>query len=487
MKSVPDASRVGEIVGGKYRIVRLLAKGGMGVVYEAQHTVVRRRFAIKFLRRDLAERREILTRFQREAEAAGALENENVTAAVDFGIAEDGAPYILMEYLVGESLAALLEREGRLPISRATDLVIQACAGVAAAHAAGIVHRDLKPHNLFVCRRHDGTDLLKVLDFGVAKLQVAEEASAATRTGMVLGTAAYMSPEQARGEKMVDGQTDVYALGAILYEMLSLKRPHPGDSQNAILHHIATQPAVPLESVRGELPPALVELVGRTLASNQSERPATVAALAEGLAPFARREAFAAREESGPTRGELTSTVLADGAGAAPASEVPSRAASTANDRGPAQAPRARGRGPWLAIGAGGLLAAGVVAVILRRPSPSRPVDSSGPAAAAPSPAAAPPAALPPLPFQPVDKVPAAARIEPESVVQAAAPPASSKLAGRPGGHGSKGGGRPADHAVRHQVAVPAGQPDPPAPAAAADIEKHSTSRPTFDPANPYR
>ncbi|MES1207003.1 MAG: serine/threonine-protein kinase, partial [Pseudomonadota bacterium] len=233
MKAVADGSRVGEIVGGKYRIVRLLAKGGMGVVYEAQHTVVRRRFAIKFLRRELAERRDILTRFQREAEAAGALENENVTAAVDFGVAEDGTPYILMEYLVGESLAALMERQGRLPVARATDLVIQACAGVAAAHAAGIVHRDLKPHNLFVCRRHDGTDLLKVLDFGVAKLQVAEEASAATRTGMVLGTAAYMSPEQARGERMVDGKTDVYALGAILYEMLSRKRPHPGDSQNA--------------------------------------------------------------------------------------------------------------------------------------------------------------------------------------------------------------------------------------------------------------
>ena len=119
MKAVADGSRVGEIVGGKYRIVRLLAKGGMGVVYEAQHTVVRRRFAIKFLRRDLAERRDILTRFQREAEAAGALENENVTAAVDFGVADDGTPYILMEYLVGQSLAALLEREGSLTRFRA--------------------------------------------------------------------------------------------------------------------------------------------------------------------------------------------------------------------------------------------------------------------------------------------------------------------------------------------------------------------------------
>src|SRR5262249_11958578 len=151
---------------GKYRIVRLLARGGMGVVFEAHHNVVRRRFAIKFLRADLAQRRDILTRLQREAEAAGALESENITAAVDFGIAGDGTPFIVMEYLVGESLGALIERDGKLPVARAADLVAQACRGIHAAHASGIVHRDLKPQNLFVCRREDGTDLLKVLDFG---------------------------------------------------------------------------------------------------------------------------------------------------------------------------------------------------------------------------------------------------------------------------------------------------------------------------------
>ena len=138
-------SRIGEIVGTKYRIVRMLAEGGMGVVYEAQHTVVKRRFAVKFLRPELAERRDILTRFQREAEAAGALESENVAAAVDFGIVPDGAPYIVMEYLVGESLASLLEREGRLPLSRAADLVSQASRGIQVAHASGIVHQSQAP------------------------------------------------------------------------------------------------------------------------------------------------------------------------------------------------------------------------------------------------------------------------------------------------------------------------------------------------------
>ncbi|HXU61838.1 MAG TPA: glycoside hydrolase family 6 protein, partial [Polyangia bacterium] len=250
------------------------------------------RFAIKFLRRDLAGRRDILVRFQREAQAAGALENENVAAAVDFGICEDGTPYIVMEFLAGESLAALVERERRLPSTRATDLIRQACHGMAAAHAAAIVHRDLKPHNLFVARRDDGTDLVKVLDFGVAKLQAIDDASAATRTGTVMGTAAYMAPEQARGDKTVDARADVYALGAILYELLSGERPHPGDSQNAILHHIATQAAVPIGSVEPDLPPGLAAVVDGALASDPAHRPASADALAGALASFARRQVW---------------------------------------------------------------------------------------------------------------------------------------------------------------------------------------------------
>jgi endoglucanase len=365
MSSGPTASVVGELVGGKYKIVRLLARGGMGVVYEAQHTVVRRRFAIKFLRRDLADRRDILNRFQREAEAAGALENENVTAAVDFGITDDGTPYIVMEYLVGESLAALLERVGSLPVSRAADLVSQACRGVEVAHNAGIVHRDLKPHNLFVCRRDDGTDLLKILDFGVAKLQAIDDASLATRSGVVLGTAAYMSPEQARGEKMVDRRADVYALGAILYELVSQRKPHPGDSQNAILHHIATQPAVPLGAVQPDLGAELLEIVGRALASDPGTRPQSAEALAQGLAPFARREVWPAPPgESGPIRAELTSTVLAPGDDRRGPS-APRLATATPTVAGE-QAPAMPGHRRLRALlAAAAVIAAGVLAIVV--------------------------------------------------------------------------------------------------------------------------
>jgi eukaryotic-like serine/threonine-protein kinase len=291
--SDPQA-RLGEIVGGKYRVQRFLAAGGMGVVYEAQHLLVGRRFAIKFLRPELVNKRESLARFQREAQAAGALESDNVAAVLDFGIVPDGSPYLVMEYLIGENLERLLAREGPLPLERASELVLQASRGVQCAHAAGIVHRDLKPQNLFTCRREDGTELVKVLDFGVAKLGTFDDANSATRTGSVLGTPAYMSPEQARGEKNIDHRADVYALGAILYELVSGQRPHPGDSPNAVLHHIATQPPVPLAAARPELPTALLDVVARALAAEPDQRFSSVAGFAQALAPFARRTVWLA-------------------------------------------------------------------------------------------------------------------------------------------------------------------------------------------------
>src|SRR5450432_748647 len=147
-----QGQRIGTIVGGKYRITKRLGAGGMGVVYEALQVVVKRRFAVKFLRADLALRRDVLARFQREAEAAGALESENIAAAVDFGVAPDGAPYIVMEYLAGVDLAQLLAASGPLPVERAADLVLQASRGIHEAHSAGVIHRDLKPENLFVCQ-----------------------------------------------------------------------------------------------------------------------------------------------------------------------------------------------------------------------------------------------------------------------------------------------------------------------------------------------
>ncbi len=476
MSTPAETSRIGDLVGAKYRLVRFMAEGGMGVVYEAQHTVVRRRFAVKLLRADLAKRRDILTRFQHEAEAAGALENENVTAALDFGIDDDGTPYIVMEYLVGESLASLLERERRLAPGRATDICLQASRGVHAAHALGIVHRDLKPHNLFVCRREDGTDLLKVLDFGVAKLQALDELNAATRTGTVLGTASYMSPEQARGDRAIDHRADVYALGAILYELLSGKRPHPGDSHNAILHHISTQPVVPLGSVQAGLPEALVQAVEYALASDPNARPASAEAFGQSIALFARREVWPAASsgDSGRVRADVSSTLLAPNA--RPAGNDSSLIAATVDDRRPAAPSHRRPRVAWL-LGASAAVAALVVAIGISRRAqgPPRPAATSA-APAGRDNTLRPDTRFvaPPPDKRAVQEVGSVAVTRPESaqsataVTRAEAPSPPRSVRRRPA-RASEPRDRPTPESARAGSSAP-----PPAPV-------------TFDPDNPYK
>ena len=291
-------TRVGKILGGKYRLVRLLGAGGMGEVYEAQHELIGRRFAIKFLHPQLASNSEVVARLQREAQAAGGLENENIAAVVDAGTADDGAPYLVMEYLDGEDLAHLLMRGGALPLSRAMFIMIQACRGLAAAHSRGIVHRDLKPENLYICRRNDASDLVKVLDFGIAKLHTGRSTSL-TQTGTTMGTPYYMSLEQARGAKDVDHRTDIYALGVILYEMLGGAKPHPGESYNAILYHVLTQEPAPLDSMRPDLPPGVSAIIQKAMAREPGDRYASVAEFMEALIPFSGRSVTPLRSQAG--------------------------------------------------------------------------------------------------------------------------------------------------------------------------------------------
>jgi eukaryotic-like serine/threonine-protein kinase len=278
--------RAGKVVGGKYRLTRRLGEGGMGEVYEAQHNVIGRRFAIKFLHAFLAQNTEAMTRFRHEAETAGGIEHENIGAALDFGTADDGTPYLVMEYLEGEDLAHLLVRTGPLPVARATYIVIQACRGLTAAHARGIVHRDLKPENLFVCRRTDGSDLVKVVDFGIAKLRTKVTV---TQSGVTMGTPCYMSLEQAKGAKEVDHRTDIYALGVIMYEMLTGTRPYPGENYNEVLYNLFTTEPARLDSVRSGLPAGLSEVVHRAMAREARNRFDSADALADALVPYAGR------------------------------------------------------------------------------------------------------------------------------------------------------------------------------------------------------
>jgi serine/threonine protein kinase len=368
---VPDP-RLGTRV-DRYTLVRLVGKGGMGAVYEAHHARLARRAAIKFLLPELAARPEILRRFENEAMAAGGLEHANLVAVIDLGRATDGAPYLVMEFLDGEDCAQLLRRAGPLPVPRAANIVLQACHGVAVAHAAGIIHRDLKPENLFLIDAGDGSDQVKVLDFGIAKLRPTV-GEMGTGTGLTFGTTYYMSPEQARGAAELDARTDVWSLGVVLYELLGGQKPFRGEQPLNVVHQILTAEAPALETVRPGLPPGLVAVVRRALQKEAERRFPTVQAFAAALAPFAGR-APSSREL--PAR-DATHTM-----------PTPATAANVASAR-PRRARRL--------VGTAVALAAAVVTtalVLLRdKPSPAPPSAPAAPAAVVAAPAPPPPAAV---------------------------------------------------------------------------------------------
>ena len=272
MNTASQAARLGTLIDSKYRLVRLLGTGGMSAVYEARHIQLQRRVAIKFLLPEIAAAPELIMRFRNEARAAGALQHENVAAVYDSGVAEDGSQYLVMEYLEGSDCAAALAAAGVFSRARAIDSIMQVCRGLAEAHEHGIVHRDLKPANLFLTKRADGADLIKVLDFGIAKLRRTPEADLSTGTGATLGTPHYMSPEQARGDRDIDQRSDVYSLGVIFYEFLSGRKPHEGDSVLQVLHRILTEPPPRLSQLRADLPASLCAVVERAMAKERDSR-----------------------------------------------------------------------------------------------------------------------------------------------------------------------------------------------------------------------
>jgi serine/threonine-protein kinase len=289
--------RTNSTIANKYQIVRLIKSGGMGEVYEARHLRLGRRVAIKFLRPTIAQDAAYKARFDREASTAGSLEHENIAALFDIGSDEHGVPFLVMEYVAGETLRALIDESSPLPVPRAIAIALQVCAGLQAAHARGIVHRDLKPDNLMVCARTDGRDWVKILDFGIARQLHDPAHPEVTATGVVLGTAHYMSPEQARDET-IDTRSDVYALGAILYELLSGEKVHPGDTYNAVIYHVLRKDFVPLDSLRPTLPSDLVQVVHRSLAAQPAERFASAEEFADNLLPFAKLERSASDEQT---------------------------------------------------------------------------------------------------------------------------------------------------------------------------------------------
>ncbi len=278
----------GEILAGKYRVEKVLGVGGMGVVVAARHIDLDEKVAIKFLLPAMLGDGAAVARFQREAKAAVRIKSEHVARVFDVGRLQDGAPYMVMEFLEGSDLAALLTRHGAMPFAQAVDFILQACVAVADAHALGIIHRDLKPANLFCVRRSDGQLSIKVLDFGISKLTEADGSGMSfTQTNAMMGSPLYMSPEQFRSSKNVDARTDIWALGAILFELVTGQTPFSAGSVPELAVRIATERAPSATRVNPQVPPALATIIARCLEREQEQRPRNIADLAVALAPFA--------------------------------------------------------------------------------------------------------------------------------------------------------------------------------------------------------
>jgi serine/threonine-protein kinase len=366
---VPAGNRSGSVLAQRYRLQHRLSMGGMGEVYAARHTEIPRRFAIKLLRTDYAHDAQMRARFRNEAETAAGLSSEHIVAVTDFGYADDGSPFLVMELLEGADLRQWLDQLGRPSVEQAALVIAQACTGLAVAHAGGVVHRDLKPENLFIASS-SGRTTVKVLDFGIAKLR---DQSMGTG-GRLLGTPEYMPPEQVRGEPTIDQRADVYALGVILYEMLTGFVPHPGKGQHAIITHILFEDAIPIRELNPAVSEALASVIHKAIAPRAGERFQSIGELAEALAPFAGRAVLPAAGEhelsTRPTQPARTSGVGHTAPAAAPIVDAPA-------------ALPARGRGPRFALGLGIAviaLAASLFALQQRRMAES----------AAPSVAAAP-------------------------------------------------------------------------------------------------
>jgi eukaryotic-like serine/threonine-protein kinase len=277
---------IGEIVAGKYRVERVLGQGGMGVVVAALHIELDQRVALKFLRPHATAHPHVVARFAREARAAAKIHSEHVVRVIDVGVLPTGAPYVVMEFMDGEDLARILLRRGPLSMEVATGYVLETCEAIAEAHALGIVHRDLKPANLFLARRTGGRPIVKVLDFGISKSLSASSQGQLTKTTAVVGSPLYMSPEQLMSAKSVDVRSDIWALGVVLYELLTARMPFEGDTLPEVIAAVLHREHEPLRSVRPELPPALDAIIRRCLAKDVAARFVNVAEFAAAVAPF---------------------------------------------------------------------------------------------------------------------------------------------------------------------------------------------------------
>ncbi len=397
--STSDGSLVGRDV-GKYKILRLIARGGMGAVYEALNTSIGKRVAMKFVDPELARNADAVARFQREAAAASAVESAHIVTIFDSGVTDDAQPFIVMELLRGEDLGHRIKRLGRLELAEALDVIAQLLRGLCRAHEAGIVHRDLKPDNVFLTQRDDETDFVKILDFGISKVRrtggVPEKTI--TRQGTVLGTPFYMSPEQSQALPDVDERTDLWSTGAILYECLTGRPPHEGQSYEQVIVNICTKSAPDVRTYNPEVPESVARFLAKALKRNRDKRFATARDMLEAvgaasgglLAPRALKISGDTGSRSSPVAPSSAQTN--EPPARKPAEEIgtggPSRV-GWSTSKG-ASASKDRSRLVWLALGAAAAAAVIAGGIVYSRgapmaTAPASPVPTSETPAPAPT------------------------------------------------------------------------------------------------------
>jgi eukaryotic-like serine/threonine-protein kinase len=283
-RSTVPLPKPGETLAGKYKIVRVVGEGGMGVVFEATHEKLRNRVAVKALMPSLLEMADVVARFEREGRTAAQLRGRHVARVLDVDTTRNGLPFMVMEYLEGQDLDSELQRRKKLPIGEAVDYVLQACEAMAEAHAVGVVHRDLKPANLFLCSEREAR-VVKVLDFGISK-SAGDKDARLTGTYATVGTPLYMSPEQVRSPRSVDHRTDIWSLGVILFELLTGSTPFLGSTTGAAAS-IVLDPPLLMKDLGVVVPPELEAAVLKALEKDASRRFPDVRSFAAAIAPFA--------------------------------------------------------------------------------------------------------------------------------------------------------------------------------------------------------
>ena len=462
--------KAGEVLAGKYRIERVLGQGGMGVVVQATHIHLDERVAIKFLLPQALESPESVARFAREARAAVKIKSEHVARVTDVGTLDTGCPYMVMEYLHGRDLAQLVQDQGPLPIEHAVDFVLQASEAIAEAHSLGIVHRDLKPSNLFLIHRADGSPCVKVLDFGISKTTGMTGSGpdlGMTRTTAVMGSPLYMSPEQMASSRNVDQRTDIWALGAILFELLTGQVPFQADTMPQLCAMVLQEPAPALRVRLPMAPEGLEAAILRCLEKVPARRFNNVAEFANAIAAFAPRwgrvsverisRILSAVGQHNITPGSETlpsSPPLADSGQAA-------KAAATQAAWDQSGASPKRSRAPLIAtvLGASFVVLGGVAVFgYTRFVASEAPTSSAGPASqtAPVATAEAPHAPSAPPPVVEVASEPAPPPSAAPTASEAAAPPSEPPSRARPS--------RPATKKQEKAPAKPATAAPPPPP-----------------------